>query len=889
MTSFALQPLIATKFFPSRSAGDLIARPRLPAPTALLAGTPLVVTVVGPAGYGKSTLMADWADLLRRHASPWAWLTLDEEDDDPARLIAYLSASLQGQGVTPQQVPPPSPQLTLERLSVQLEAVGTPFVLFLDDLHAVRSPAALHVIEWIVHHAPSTVRFVIGSRGAPRLRLNAIRLRGHLHTVDAAQLRFDAEEGLRFLRARLGPSLEAATVDKLVRYTEGWPAGLQLATLTLSDTGRRTEIVEGFGQTPRDVIDYLSELLTDQFDDDTRAFVFAAAHFPRMCGELLAAATGFVDARERLLTLHRRGMFLVALGDDDEWFRFHHLVGRYFLSHLKPAGAQAQSVLEAPLRGARWLHAQGLVAEAIGAAIEARAWEQACRWLSDCIEQRSLLGSTHLSILRWLKAIPEPWVDRFPRVLAYGALALTSGHRSDESDRQFARLEARLSLLEQAPDAPSREADSLRRTVQAHRAIRLCTQEHSEDALQSAVQWLARWPDAPPLESGLVQTALSYGTLFVGKLHEAQHHAHAAQETLTLTNDPVGLAWHRRIEVLLALSLGDYRRARECCERSSRLLLDRFGASQGEISLFHTVRAVVAYEFDELEDARSHLVAGETNTYGIALAATGSIQPTFQARLLFREDSVKAALATLHAGQARARQLQLGSVEIALIGEECIWLCRLGRHAEAARLAGSYPPLAWRPVMDPQTLVVWAALQPVSARIRMHTARAEVAALLNDGVFAMRAIRKQLPLVKLLVLRAAALDLGTQRDAVLQALEEAARIGSAQGYKRVFIDDAALLRPLLDALRSPELEWIDSALRNTPPATKPGIGAQEALTQRELIILKKLDSDLANKAIAESLFISEGTLKWHLHNIYGKLNVRNRPGALTRAKALNLL
>ena len=892
MTSFAFQPPIATKLFPSRSAGDLIARPRLAAPPALLAGAPLVVTVVGPAGYGKSTLMACWAELLSLHAMHWAWLTLDEDDDDPARLVAYLSESLRGRGMGPPRVAPAPPpaQLTLEHLSAQLAAIDMPFVLFLDDLHTVSSQPALQVIEWIVLHSPSTVRVVIGSRGVPRLRLNPIRMRGQLSTIDAAQLRFDAEEGQRFLRTRLGATLEATTVDKLVRYTEGWPAGMQLATLTLTDTERRSQMVEGFVDTPRDLIDYLSELLTDQFDEDTRAFVFTAAHFPRVCGDLLIAATGFSDARERLLALHRGGLFLVALDAENEWFRFHHLVGRYFLSHLKPSGHDAQRTLGAPLRGAQWLQAQGLVAEAIGSAIEARAWEQACSWLSDCIEQRSLLGSVHLSILRWLKAIPEAWVDRYPRVLAYGALALTSGHRSEESDRQFARLEACLSRLEQSPDAPPREAETLRRTVQAHRAIHLCTQEHSEQALQSAVQWLERWPDAPPLERGLVQTALSYGTLFVGKPHEAQHHAHAAQEALTQTHDPVGLAWHRRLEVLLAMSLGDYRRARECSERSAQLLLEQLGASQGEISLFHTVQALVAYEFDELATARFHLEAGETNTHGIALAATSIIQPTLQARLLFRDGSIKGALATLHTGQSRARDLRLESVEIALVGEECIWLCRLGRHAEAARIAAAHPQLSWRPVADPQTLVLWASLQPVSIRIRMRQEPAEVAALLTEALPAMRAIRKQLPLVKMLVLHAAAMDLKTQRDAVLEALAEAARIGSSQGYKRVFIDDAPLLQPLLDALRAPELEWIDAALRSAPTVpTTPQVGHHETLTQRELIILKKLDTDLANKAIAESLFISEGTLKWHLHNVYGKLNVRSRPGARARARALNLL
>ena len=429
-------PLLETKLYPGVGARQSLARPRLELPAAAANGTCTVVSIVAPAGYGKSTLMAHWY-------ANWphprrAWLSLDEQDNAPRRLLRYLVgalktadpalgndalAELESEGVV-------LPAAALESLAVDLAQDDRPLVLFLDDLHVITAEDANGIVDWLVNFAPPSVQFVLGSREAPRLRLGKLRLRGRLLELGQQELAFDDGEIERFCEARMAHALTAAGRAKLAEKTEGWPAALELAAMALQGDANPQALVDDFARTDRNVVEYLREVVFDRLDAGTRRLLHQMAQFDRISAPLVRAATGSVEAEGLLASVKAQSLFLIALDRRGEWYRFHHLVSDY----LRGSGERA-SAAAALLAGGRWLYERGHREEAIQCAIRAEAWEVASAWVEAVVEDTAQRYGSHELVLRWLKEIPREWVDRHPIIGLNHAYSLAFSTRHARARR----------------------------------------------------------------------------------------------------------------------------------------------------------------------------------------------------------------------------------------------------------------------------------------------------------------------------------------------------------------------------------------------------------------------------------------------------------------------
>ena len=318
-------------------------------------------------------------------------------------------------------------------------------------------------------------------------------------------------------------------------------------------------------------------------------------------------------------------------------------------------------------------------------------------------------------------------------------------------------------------------------------------------------------------------------------------------------------------------------------------------------SLFHTLLAGIAYEFDEIGPAVEHIERAMTSVDEYGPADAVIVAYLTQARLQRLRHDEASALAILKEGQALAERRGLRRVTVTLAAEECNGLARAGRYEEARVVAtrfGFNQLPSGRSAFD---LSSDKALRAATRFLLQQTPRLVVQAL-GGAIEYCRQRNLAHRWVELLLLRALAHKQDGEWEDALADLQTALAIAAPRQYLRLMLDEAVDLRPLVDRLDPERLRGSEAAplarrlqqLMRKPDGQGPfdaqaPATAMEELTKREVAILKRLESGLSNKEIAEAIFISEGTLKWHLHNIYGKLDVKNRSGAMTRARALGIL
>jgi LuxR family transcriptional regulator, maltose regulon positive regulatory protein len=895
--------IIQSKLFPATGTRKPLPRPRLDSSSDVLNGIFPVIVVAAPAGYGKSTLLAGWHARLFERGVSCAWLSVDEDDNDAARFLRHLIAALQkasahiGEDVAEDLIADfaSGSRSVLEAIAGDLAQLQHRIVLFLDDLQLVEGSEVRGILDWLINYAPRRLQYVIGTRRDPGLRLSSLRVRGQLLELGAEQLKFDAVEAAQFYRSRLGRDLPAPDLQTLLTKTEGWPAALELAALVLAGSSESKAFIQHFAGTDTSVVDYLCEMVLSQMDERTRDTVFRISMFDRICAPLVRAVTDASDAEETLLGLRTRNLFLIPLDRSWEWVRFHHLVGEFFReTYRRTAPAQARKCL---LRGAQWLHANGHIEEAVNYMIRAQEWEQATQWVADSVEDLVFRCGYHQTILRWMNALPEAYVDHYPVIRIQYAFALSFYPRGQEYEAQIYRLQQLLQNLAAQAHHDVRGIDELRCAVEMQVAMSVGLRDDGMRGGELAAAWLARWPEASLRRKGVMGNVLSFGHKTRGHIDGGLKMVAETRQWLEQSEGYYALSWTAYLEGVLHLKRGSYFDSRLACTRGLDLVERKLHGHPGQNSLFHALLAGISYEFDEIEQALAHLELAQSGVNEYAHADAVIVAYLTQARIQHLRHDESGALAMLREGQELGEQRGWRRVALSLAAEECRSLARAGRHEEARLVATRFgfhelPARSGAPPLSSDK-----ALRAASRYLLKQSPRIVVEAL--DAAIS-NSLQRELAhrSVELLVLRALAKKEDGDWASALEDLCHALTIAAPRNYFRAFVDEGRELGALIDRLDMEQLRGSEAAplarrLQRAmcTPEVQGGaaIGMGEELTKRELSILKRLESNLSNKEIAEAIFVSEGTLKWHLHNVYGKLNVKNRTGAMARARALGFL
>ncbi len=405
----------ATKFDPPRCRPQHLLRRRQ---LAAIDPDARLLLVCASAGYGKTTLLRQWID--RDAGRPTAWIQLAPEDDG---LFAFWTAIVSGiAGACPQVGRRSLGALAAPFVDVRhdvllpliddLRAHAVALDLVLDDLHLVSDEGAHRTLAWLVENAPADVRIAIATRHAPGLPLGRLRARGDLTELRAADLRFDDGEARCLLNERLGLGLSVDDLGALARRTEGWPAGLYLAALSLRAVDDREGFVAAFAGDDELIVDYLRPELLRGLDDATRMFLLRTSILESFCAPLCDAVAGTsAVAEDTLAELQRTNLFLVALDRRRHWFRYERLFAELLRAELEVS--EPGLVPELHRRAARWHDGQGRFAAAIAHDLHAGDRERAA--LRIARSWTTLYGSRDWpQVAAWMAQLPEQELEHVP-------------------------------------------------------------------------------------------------------------------------------------------------------------------------------------------------------------------------------------------------------------------------------------------------------------------------------------------------------------------------------------------------------------------------------------------------------------------------------------------
>ena len=447
----AEQPiLVGTKLHPPTVREETIPRERLM--EHLRSGSDRRLTLIAsPAGFGKTTLLAAWreAEAARK---PVAWLTLDEGDNDPVVLWSYAIEALRraspavASAAEARTVVAPVVDVVLPRLVNELDSLGE-ITLILDDFHRLSSVPARASVRWFIDHAPPGFQLVLASRTEPALPVAALRAHGELLEIRAGDLRFTCEEADAFLNGRLALGLTPEDVEGLVEKTEGWPAGLYLAALSLQHAADRHAFVRRFGGSNRHVIDFLVTEVLQAHDPPAQALMLRTSVLERLSGPLCDAVLEQQHSAAMLNTLSRTNLFLVPLDDEGGWYRFHHLFAQLLRVELERREPGLAPALHR--RAYCWHREHGTAGEAIRHAIAAEAYAEAAELIQSLWISYANTGR-YDTVLAWLRRLPEQILDGDAQLLLVQAWVLSLSAKQEEAARAIAGVE-RLGNLSTGP------------------------------------------------------------------------------------------------------------------------------------------------------------------------------------------------------------------------------------------------------------------------------------------------------------------------------------------------------------------------------------------------------------------------------------------------------
>jgi LuxR family maltose regulon positive regulatory protein len=889
------EDILQTKLQAPRLAAGLIQRAGLLA--RLDEGLSRSLTLVAaPTGFGKTTLVSQW---VHSRSFPSAWVTLDEGDDDPARFWDYLVSALHAldPGIgrstlaalhTSQQ---PSIRALLVPLLNELTRLADPTVVVLEDIHAITSAEIHETLAYLVNHKPDSLHLVLLSRGAPPLPLATWRARGQLSEIDAADLRFSPSETQEFLSQQARSATPPEVAELLEQRTEGWAAGLRLASVALQGqlaAADAEQWIGAFSGSHPFISDYLVREVFSRLPEETHSFLLQTSFLGRLTGALCNALTGCGDGESQLAALERANLFITQLGGAGEraWYRYHPL----FAEALQPLARQKlgeEAVCTLFAKASRWYQEHRMVPEAIDAALEAGDFHTAAGLISSQLEQRGL--SEIYTLRRWAERIPQEILADYPEVCFNYAQALL--YSTDRFSLKTPELLAPwLGMAEKAWEAAG-NAPRLG-AILAFRGIVAWFHGDFAQVFTLSRQALELIPEQDIYWRGTALLGTIYEAVFAGHSDTALEQTLEARAMLgAAQNFPAALAATQILAEVNA-SRGELELARQI---GQQVLADAVGDvamldDQGNARL---TLSAVAYERDQLDEAGEHarlaLDAGEhrANEWLQAFGAIALAQVEIARGALDRAQSIlRAALPKAYhpyfqreVQDAQARvALQSGALEPARE-----WAAaRLGRREE---LPGA---------QQERQHVLLARLY--LAEGRPADALAQLDGWAEDAA-AHERVRSQ---ALILCLTALACDAAGDAERASHALTRALAVGESKGLRRTFLDLgeplARLVRAALPTLPRRALAAYAAGLFPTDTGStrgKPGadgsLALLEPLSAQELRVLRLLAAGLSNPEIAQELVVSTNTIKTQVKSIFRKLDVNSRKEARDTARELELL
>jgi LuxR family transcriptional regulator, maltose regulon positive regulatory protein len=849
-----------------------------------------LILVTAPAGFGKTTLVTMWLDALRKGPAKKhiAWVSLDAGDNSLRQFWIYVVHSIQQIspeiGKSCQTGLNASDSIPIETILIPLlndlaEYNGS-IVLVLDDYHEIQQTLIHDSMAFFIDRLPANCHVVIATRMDPPIPISRLRVRGQITEIRSDELRFTKAEVNTFFENALGAALDEDDTEAIIQRTEGWPAGLQLASLSLRNAEDKSAFIRDFSGSHRYLVDYLVEEILSRQDQDTKQFLWRTSILDRFCVEVCDVLTEHQNAQQMIRRLEQSNLFLVQLDHERKWFRYHHLFAEFLNLYLQENEPETISSLYE--KAIIWFADKNLLLDAINLAIKFRN-DTLTADLIEKIAPEILENENHMQLLDWTAQFPQVLIHQRPYLCVYLAWTYVLSGKLNTAEEYLLLAESNLLAL------PKEDQEIIKGHIQCHFAYIQFMQGKFKAAIPAGEEALQKLPTDKNALRIRTMTTLGNAYHYNGQLNLAKkillEAVEKAKEICSLSLTNIGycaLGEIYRDEAKLSDALAAYENILQYAE-------EKTGTKESSFTGYAILEiGVIARAKNDLDFAVKQIRKGVRlckQWYQGEATAIGLLELAEAYRLRGEYDEADSILAE---GEEVAKNLSQ-------------WAEQLARGMRARNYLSkgeTEKAIQWvyeSGLMNEQCEISYDRLPESHAFIRtlILMEKADVALKYLDNMIARdKPVGRFWRVMDSLVLKFLCLHALNKTEEALEALAEAVRIATPEKIVQPFLNDKALLVSMLPKL--PASEFRDALINICSGKQESGfIGAViddvDVLNEREIEILQLMATGKSNREISDVLYLSVNTIRWYASQIYIKMGVKGRGEAVALAREQNLI
>lgn len=901
--------LIETKTHPPEIGTTAVTRPEL---LALLdqATVRRLALVSAPTGFGKTTLLSQWAATLKQQGAAVGWFSADASDDDLETFLKYLVAALRK--ADPESLAELSGLLTsspilptetiLAKLVNRLSERQSDMFLVIDDFHVIRDSAVIRFMEALLSYAPPCLHIVMGTRNQVPFHLAGMRARDQLVEIDEKQLRFSLAQTTHFLKRDRALDVSEVEIMQLHHRTEGWITGLHLVSLSLGDVGDRAEFLGRFNGAKGNIANFLIHEILDHQPADIHDFLLCTSIFDRFCAPLADAVANTRDAASMIGRIRSANLFLTRLDPQEEWYRYHNLFADLLRDTLRRQDPERLARLH--LRAAQWLAGAGLTTEAVHHALAAGERNMAASLVETCC--MSVIRKSNIAQTRdWLNRLPQEIIDDKPRLQLAQVWVDFHTSKPRQGARTLRRARDMLVRAEAAGRLSREQSEEQGFELLVLTAGIASAADRPRIALRFTDRALRNIPDHMGFLRGTAGNVAAFCHYSHGDLGAARLACLQARESHATGPYAFGMLYSDVIEGLVDKAAGDLDAALRCFTRARMLATESAGPGSYSEAMVGIFEAEILFERDDLIAAKRLLTAHRPVIEECGLVVHNMSCKLLSAKLAVIDNRIEEALGILAEAERQGLNMRYRRLFSAALHERVKLLIKCG-DTRYARLVLTSRGIDTSGSMDPRSSGAVRELEFLAAaRVLIAEDRPEAALRVLDPLASkIRADGRYRRLAQVRAVAAVAAYRAGEGLGALAAASDAVTLSAPGGAVRTLIEEGEAFRTVLDfaIARSPMLrdaaaapaklvtllrasggdDGASSAQRRTP-------AAHPELSAREAEIGRYLGEGLTNREISVRLSMAPDTVKWHLKNIFGKLGVSNRTHAVLRLQDLGLI
>ena len=895
--SISTSPLLNTKFFKPNWRPGSVSRPALISELSRIQTCRLAI-VSAPAGFGKTTLLSEW---LSGTTLKSCWVSLGDSDNDPIVFWSYIITAIQkttpsvGDHFLPSLLAPQSNPIQV--VTMLLNALSTEdehLVVVLDDFHLITSDDIHEAVAFFIEYAPMNVHVILSTRSIPPLPLARLRARNELIEIEASSLRFSTEEAASFFNETMKLQLQSGYVEILEQKTEGWIAGLQLAALSLNGRSDIDAFIHDFSGDDRYIIDYLAEEVLQRHPESIRQFLLYTSILNQFNAPLCDAITQQPASTAIIEELEKANLFLVALDNKRNWFRYHHLFGEVLHTHLQQVNPEI--VPELYHKACEWHEANDKPIEAIHYALEGKHYEKAKMLLEKTALTLFEHGQNH-TLYNLLDKLPSGFDSLSPILTSWYAWRNIDRGDFKLADIYLDRLEK--SIAELSPEQlqelakENKQYHSLPGTLHTARALESQASGDAAGAIKHARQALDLLPDTESLWRGGSIAILGLASWSTGDLDTAFDSFYKGLYMI----EGAGRAYYRisGTHVLAEIRLEQgrlkdtyaiYRKSLKMAEELKDPVIKGIG------DIYYGL-AELAIEHNDLELAQANFsrarALGEEGT----LHENKHKQYMIDARIQEAQGLKTVALERMQEAEEQfmrdavpnPRSIDASKIRLLIalnrLPDAVSW-------AENKDFSSSKGPIPYTTEYEHIAFVRVLIAQYEASKSNIILEEAQ--AILQNLETSASTGGRMWNLIVVYLLQSTCLALQSRTPEALNTLQKALKLGEPEKFIRTFLDEDETIHQLLrhavaSNMGGPYARNILSAYQQEISHRPQSIthNLVTPLTKREVEIIRLIAAGMRNQEIADHLFISLSTVKRHIANAYSKLEATHRTEAINRA------